>query len=154
MCGDNQVTAKGSKKWFVEFCCSPNSSCCRVAEACSIPYLGLSKDFGDLSDPGVIEQILFWFQETANKGESIDLYGSIPCGPYSPLQNLNIAVQGREYLEVLESKRAETEILVDNFCQVGEIALESGGSVSFEWPLRNGGWKQEQITQMILHFNM
>ena len=102
----------------------------------------------------MIEQILFWFQETANKGESIDLYGSIPCGPYSPLQNLNIAVQGREYLEVLESKRAETEILVDNFYQLGEIALESGGSVSLEWPLRNGGWKQEQITQMILHFNM
>ena len=145
---------KGSKKWFVEFCCSVNSACCRVSEACSIPYLGLSEEFGDLKDPMVIDQVMFWFQETAAKGETIDLYGSIPCAPYSPLQNLNLAVQGVEYEQALAGKRAETEILVDHFCQLSEVALESRGSSSFEWPLRNGGWKQEQITEMIIHFNM
>ena len=132
-------------------CCHPQSACCKVAESCSIPYLGLSKDFRDLTGPAIVEQIMFWFQETANKGEAIDLYGSIPCGPHPPLNK----VQGEEYLEVLASNRAVTETLVDNFCQLGEIAVESGAcSVSFEWLLTNEVWKEEQVIQMILHFNM
>jgi len=60
-----------------------------------------------------------------------------------------------EYLEVLASNRVVTETLVDNFCQLGEIAVESGAcSVSFEWLLTNEVWKEEQVIQMILHFNM
>ena len=123
-----QKKTKGSKKWFVEFCCSVNSACCRVSEAYSIPYVGLSEEFGDLRDPAVVDQIMFWFQETAAKGEAIDLYGSIPCAPYSPLQQVNLAVQGTEYEQVLAEKRADTEILVDHFCQLSEVAVESGGS--------------------------
>ena len=145
---------KSAKKWFVEFCCSENSACCRISESCSIPYLGLSENFGDLRDPAVIDQVMFWFQETTAKGEVIDLYGSIPCAPYSPLQNLNLAVQGHEYERILAEKRVDTETLVDHFCQLSEVALESGGSSSFEWPLCNSGWKQDQIIQMIVHFNM
>ena len=101
---------------------------------------------------GAVDQIMFWFQETAAKGEAIDLYGSIPCAPYSPLQQVNLAVQGTEYEQVLAKKRADTEILVDHFCQLSEVAVESGGSSSFEWPSSNWGPKQEQITEMIIHF--
>ena len=142
------------EKWFVEFCCSENSSCCRVAEACGIPYLGLSEEFGDLRDPVVIEQVMYWFIETSANGAAIDLWGSIPCGPYSPLQNLNVAVQGESYLEKLDDKRSDTLLLLDHFCQLAEVAVESGGSASFEWPLCNGGWKEEEVVQMILHFAM
>ena len=42
-----RVKTQNKRKWFVEYCCSENSACCRVADACSIPYLGLSRDFGD-----------------------------------------------------------------------------------------------------------
>ena len=30
------------KEWFVEFCCSSTSSCCKVCQQLEIPYLGLS----------------------------------------------------------------------------------------------------------------
>ena len=90
---------------------------------------------------------MFWFVETSSKGEQIDLYGSIPCAPYSPLQNLNRAVQGPSYDEVLADKRQDTHVLVDHFCQLGEVAVESGGSLSFEWPLMNGGWKPNKSSK-------
>ena len=58
-----RVKTQNKRKWFVEYCCSENSACCRVAEACSIPYLGLSRDFGDLTDPQVFDQVLYWFND-------------------------------------------------------------------------------------------
>ena len=128
------------KKWFVEYCCSENSACSRVAEANGIDYLGLSLGFGDLLDDQVFSQVLFWFQERKNNDEEIELWGSIPCGPYSPLQRLNVATQGPDYLKVLDHKREETDLLVDRFTQLASIAVESGGTVSFEWPKSSLGW--------------
>lgn len=145
---------KQGKKWFVEFCCSEGSACCRVAEACSIPYLGLTESFGDLTKPEIIDQILFWFEETCSKGESIDLWGSIPCGPYSPLQNLNLATQGPNFQQVLNEKRNATRVLLENFKSLAKVAVKSGGSVSFEWPLHNGGWHLDEVAQMIMDLNM
>ena len=52
------------KKWFVEYCCSENSACSRVAEANGIDYLGLSSGFGDLLDDQVFLKFFFGF----NKG--------------------------------------------------------------------------------------
>ena len=144
---------KGSK-WFVEFCCSDASACSRVAEACNIPYIGLSESFGDLTDPVVFDQVLFWFEERIDKGEAIDLWGSIPCGPYSPLQNFNVATQGPEYQKVLDDKRTITDTLLKNFKVLSKVALGSGGSASFEWPLRNGGWHLDEVVSMIVDLNM
>ena len=146
---------KGKKnKWFVEFCCSDSSACSRVAEACKIPYLGLSESFGDLTDPVVFDQVLFWFEERIQKGEAIDLWGSIPCGPYSPLQNLNLATQGPKYQEMLDDKRAITDTLLQNYIILAKLAVRSGGSASFEWPLRNGGWLLDEVVSMIVDLNM
>lgn len=152
-----QKTPKQKKlkgRWFVEFCCAERSSCCRVAEEFGINYLGLTEEFGDLTDPNVVGQILFWFKEKSSEGFALDLWGSIPCGPYSPLQNLNRAIQGEGYDQVLENKRKVTDILVEHFQQLATVAEESGGSVSFEWPLRNRGWEKDEIIQMIVQHQM
>ena len=53
--------AKRSKQkvvWFVEFACSKNSACSKLAAELGIPYIGFSMDVCDLSDPLHIEQIM------------------------------------------------------------------------------------------------
>eukprot|EP00435_Cladocopium_sp_Y103_P068674 s1190_g32.t1 len=137
------------KKWFVEYCCTESSSCCIVAEACGIPYLGLTESFGDLTDRSVFDQVQYWFQEVISKGEAIDLWGSIPYAPDSTLQQLNRADHKQ-----LERKRQVTEVLLDHFSILSELAVKSGGSVSFEWPLRNRGWSHDKLTQLISKHSM
>ncbi len=84
-------------------------------------------------------KFFFWFQERRDTGEEIELWGSIQCGPYSPFQRLNIATRGPDYLKVLDHTREETDLLVDRFTQLASIAVESGGTVSFEWPKSSPG---------------
>ena len=146
-------TKKSSRKeWFVEYCCSTNSSCCQVAAAHSIPYIGLSLSFGDLTEKGVQEQVHLWFKERVACGESIHLWGSISCGPWSPLQNLNIAVQGQVFEFKLQTKRAIALGLVQFFRVLADEAMESGGTVSFEWPKCCKGWIEPQVLEFISSF--
>ena len=142
------------KRWFVEFCCSAESSCKQVAEKLGLNYLGLSEEFGDLTDDQVFEQVEFWFQERMNLGEPIDLWGSIPCGPYSPLQHLNIAKQGEEFLVKLGKSREVTGVLLDRFATLAMIAEGSGGTISFEWPKGCEGWPLDEVIQMVVQFDM
>ena len=67
---------------------------------------------------------------------------------------MNVATQGPDYLKVLDHKRGETDLLVDCFTQLASVAIESGGTVSFEWPKSSLGWATDPITQMIVQFQM
>ena len=107
-----------------EYCCSDSSACCRVAAAHDIPYIGLSLKFGDLSAVEVQEQVHYWFKERTQVGETIHLWGSISCGPWSPLQNLNIAVQGQAFESRLEVKRLGAFGILPN---LGSRGYEVGG---------------------------
>ena len=122
------------KEWFVEFCCSSISSCCKVCQQLEIPYLGLSIDFGDMLDDGVFDQVEFWFQERVQQEECIHLFGSIPCGPFSPIQNLNIATKGEPFKKYLKKERKKSLKLVDRFCQLARVALVSGGVLPLNGP--------------------
>ena len=73
--------------------------------------------------------------------EVIHLFGSIPCGPFSPLQNLNLAVQGEQYQDYLFDRWSDT-------------AITSGGSSSFEWPKNSPGWKEGIVLSIIPRLNM
>ena len=125
-----------------------------MAEKLGLNYLGLSEEFGDLTDDQVFEQVEFWFQERMNLGEPIDLWGSIPCGPYSPLQHLNIAKQGEEFLVKLGKSREVTGVLLDRFATLAMIAEGSGGAISFEWPKGCEGWPLDEVIQMVVQFDM
>ena len=142
------------KEWFVEFCCSSTSSCCLVAQHFEIPYLGLSKDFGDILDDGVYEQIEYWMHERVQMGEKVRLFGSIPCEPFSPLQNLNLAVQGEPYQDYLQDQRRKSLDMVVKFDHLSEVAILSGGTSSFEWPKECRGWKESEVLSMISRFSM
>ena len=142
------------KEWFVEFCCSPNSSCCKVAEQLGINYLGLSEDFGNLLDDQVFEQVEYWFHERAQHQERINLFGSIPCGPFSALQNLNLHIQGERFQGYLQDERGKSLELVRRFHHLSKLAVQSGGSTSFEWPKNCQGWREPTVLNYVMDFNL
>ena len=43
--------------------------------------------FGDILDDGVYEQIEYWMHERVQMREKVHLFGSIPCGPFSPTKS-------------------------------------------------------------------
>ena len=139
------------KEWFVEFCCSSTSSCCKVCQQLEIPYLGLSIDFGHMLDDGVFDQVEFWFQERVQQEECIHLFGSIPCGPFSPIQNLNIATKGEPFKKYLKKERKKSLKLVDRFCQLARVALISGGVLPLNGPRIHQVGKEGEFCRWLLN---
>ena len=52
-------------------------------------------------------QVEYWFHEKVQENETIHLFGSIPCGPFSPIQNLNLATKGESFQEVSQEGTKE-----------------------------------------------
>ena len=114
----------------------------------------MSVDFGDLLDDGVFAQVEYWFHEKVQENETIHLFGSIPCGPFSPIQNLNLATKGESFKKYLKKERKKSLELVSRFRKLGLIAAASGGTVSFEWPKNCAGWKEQLVLCFITELNL
>ena len=102
----------------------------------------------------MFDQVLYWFNETSEKGEPIDLWGSIPCAPCCPPQHLSRARPGEAQDQKLQEKRQTIEALLDNYALLADVAVASGGSASFEWPLGCEGWEDDKLTNLISRLNM
>ena len=79
-----------------------------------------------------MQQVMLWAKEMGELGESFHLWGSLPCTPWSLWQNLNLHCLDETFKTNLMERRDESRILVDNFSALTDVALESGGSSSFE----------------------
>ena len=91
----------------------------KVCQQLEVPYLGLSVDFGDLLDDGVFAQVEYWFHEKVQENENHSfVFGSIPCGPFSPIQNLNLATKGESFKKYLKKERKKSLELVSRFPEV------------------------------------
>ena len=149
---------KRSKKnivWFVEFACSNNSECSKLAHERGIPYIGFSRDVCDLSNPHDIEQIKLWARERISLGESLHLWGSLPYAAWPSWQNLNAATLDEEFRQSLQERRDQSRKMVSSFSELTDLAVESGGSSSFEWPRYCSGWVEvDELVDMIVRHNM
>ena len=158
MCRDGGVTTRpkvqAKAEWFVEFCCSPLSSCCQVSHQLEVSYLGLSVDFGDLLDDGVMEQVEYWFHERVQHEESIHLFGSIPCDPLSFNWDINLPCRRKPYPEDLQCGQKQSLKWIERFMVPARIALLSGGSALFKWPKDSPGWRETVVLSMIEEFDM
>ena len=102
----------------------------------------------------MFDQVLYWFNEISHKGESIDLWGSIPCAPCGSPQHLSTAQPGEAQDQIPQEKRQTIEVLLDNYALLADVAVASGGSASFEWPVRCEGWEDDKLTSLISSLNM
>lgn len=149
--GPKSPKAKGKRKWFVEFCCSDNNSYCQVSEACSIPYLGLTESFGDLTNGNevVFDQVLYWCQVVVAQGDAIDLWGPLLTKISTKL--LKVEIKTKYWKPSVEPPPYCWTMCTSPNWRL--LLWTRGGSASFGWPLRNGGWEEDQATQMIIDFN-
>ena len=71
------------------------------------------------------------------------LWVALPCGPSSPIQNLNMLTP--EGYEAVQKKVAKSKKLAARALSLMEHQLQLGGEVVQEWPRYNGGWKFKSI---------
>ena len=120
-----------------------------------IPYIGLSKEVCDLPNPHHMHQVMMWANERKALGESIHIWGLLPCTPWCSWQHLNKHCLNEDFEENLEARQDESRVLVTNSSSLTEVALESGCSSSFEGPRWCSGWqKVEELTDMIAKHDM
>ncbi|CAE7029195.1 GIP [Symbiodinium natans] len=128
-----------------EFCCEPDSMLGQVNEENEINHFRLTESSSDMSCPKQTESL----KKLVQLFPGCDLWGSIPCGPWSQLQHLNIARLGNGFREKLRKKRQRSRRILKNFISVAEVVLAQGGHVSFEWPQGCSGWALPELTQFI-----
>lgn len=147
--------SRKSVTWFVEFAYSKSNSCSKVAQERGIPYIGFSRDVCNLTDPHYIEQIRMWAHERLELGELFHLWGSLPYTVWSSWQNLNDVVLSEAFTKNLSERRDESKHMMGNFADLTDLAVESGGSSSFEWPRYCSGWDEiEALSDMIVRYDM
>ena len=81
--------------------------------------------------------------------KDVHLWGSIPCTPWSQIQNLNIAQHGESFKEYLARERSHSLQILGRFLKLARIVKENGGTVVFEWTKSATGWNEKLVTRMI-----
>ena len=78
------------------------------------------------------------------------LWFSLPCGPYSPIQEL-FNENTPEKLQKSEERKSRSRKLISNALEVALLQLELGGEIGWEWPRDNRGWQLPKVQKF---FNM
>ena len=71
-----------------------------------------------------------------------DLWASIPCGPWSTWQYVNLSLHGAEFASHLNDLRRNSQVMFAAFLRASRAVRRGGGRVAFEWPRHCLGWKQ------------
>ena len=95
-----------------------------------ILYSGISNEGCDFTNPHHMHQVMMWANERKALGESIHIWGLLPCTPWCSWQHLNKHCLNEDFQENLEARQDESRVLVTNFSSLTEVALETGGSSS------------------------
>ena len=122
---------------IIEFCCDPNSSIGEQGEKIGIKVLRCTEQPGEniMTDVGYERA-----EQFARESPGCHLFGSVPCTPWTNLQNLNLAMHGEPFRKKLAEDRAESIRLIGRFIRLARIVHANGGTISFDWPTSSNGW--------------
>ena len=138
------ATRPGPKSTMFEFACSSKSQMGTTFEYLGINHVGLSEDFVDLLNEQCCQQVDYQIQEAAETAPP-HLWASIPCTSGSPWQFVNASTSGPEFRHNLQRQIAQSRLMFKSFVARAELVLSLGGSVTFEWPRYNMGWKRNDV---------
>ena len=102
-----------------------------MSESVGVQHIRLTKANGNVAKIEVQSQLLEVLD--SDDMNAVDLWGSIPCNPWSSWQRLNLKRLGPEFRRRLMAQRLESKTLLQFFFQLAEIVLRRGGRVHFEW---------------------
>ena len=121
-----QVTQSG----LMEFCTTSDSPLGKAAEAYGVRVTRSTMIHNNGLDDKNTESMLAEIE-----GENtIDLWGSVPCAPWSQYQHLRKSPYGKPYLKKLQAARRVSRKLLRNFCKLARAA-RGKGRIAFEWQL-------------------
>ena len=117
------------------YACSDESIIGQRAEQLDIKVVRLTKSLLDLEKPHDVEQAIGQLEQMPGA----DVYVSLTCTYFSPLQHLNVAVHGNEFSKKLKQSRRK-------------VAIKNHGRIAVEWPRSSGLWEtREWIAFMNKH---
>ena len=99
-----------NKPMMFEFCCSEHSKLGQVNESKGIDHIRLSLSNCNLEDETQIQSLL----SMMDRFKGADMWASIPCGPWSPWQNMALHRYGSKYRRKLKIKKNK----VRNYCRI------------------------------------
>ena len=138
---------------IIEFCCDENSNMGKLSKSIGLKHIRLTKSAGNMSDPCQVQQLLEGLESGHLDG--CDLWGALPCTPWSKWQSLNLSRLGPKFRARLLAKRAESQQLLGTFLEAAAIVLRRGGRIHFEWPKGCSGWALPELqlflTQPLIH---
>ena len=159
-----EVSAAASLKMFtnepclLEYCCSSDSQLGKSGAELGINVQRFGLDFGDLSSPEAIDRAVA-VAESAPPGTCGWL--SLPCSPWSVLQNLNIAIAEKKGPAVIKAlrfrlkrERAKSIVMLNGFARVARVLRAKGGYIAKEWPRHCHGWQDGNVLAFESEFSL
>ena len=133
---------------IIEFCCDEDSEI--GIQGKSTPHVEVLRC--TLKDDVTTKQGMQRCIDYVREYPGTHLFASIPCTPWSPIQELNIHLHGQSFEEYLAHEREKSLELMGKFITLARIVRSLGGTVCFEWPKGSTGWKEALTQRWIKEF--
>ena len=124
-----------------EFCCSSDSTLGLVNMTRGINHFRLSSDVCNMADDHEVDSLI----KIIEQFPGADIFGAIPCGPWSNWQKVNSSRYGKKFRKKLNKQRKKSLAILRNYIRCAEIVLRNGGHCAFEWPKGCDGWKIPEL---------
>ena len=135
---------------MIEFCTSSDSMIGQVAKEYGIHVVRCTESSLNVEQEGVIKSL----EKIVESKPGCDLWGSLPCGPWSQWQTMNTSRYGTEFSDRLDVQRMRSRLMIKKFHRLAKVVIRNGGRVNFEWPRFCVGWATNEIKRMIKELEM
>ena len=135
---------------MIEFCASDDSMMGRVAKEVGVHIVRCTETNLNIENDGVTKSLV----ELVEEKPGTDLWGSLPCRPWTLWQNMNLHLHGEAFAAKLEEDRRRSRLMVRKFRKLARATARKGGRVTFEWPRHCAGWALKEIQELIKELGM
>ena len=136
--GPPGAPATSAKSLLIEFACEADSTLSATMIESGGDAVRVHKDSFDILKDKDVRRLI----EIVRKNPKCDLWSSIPCGPWSTWQYVNLSQYGREFAAELNDARRQSQIMFAAFIRVSREVRKGGGRIAYEWPRHCLGWSQ------------
>ena len=120
-----------NERVLIEWMCDEQSAVCAAAESRATRTIRITEQSCDVDTSAGFEAAK---NVAKSFGSKVDLLLSIPCKYWCAWHRVNASVHGEAYKEWLLRMRLKAKLQLRRAIEVGDIVLDNGGRVLFEWP--------------------
>ena len=133
------------RRVLIEFACEPDSKLSATMLEQGGDAIRVHKESFDILKNEDMTRLI----EIVDQNPGCDLWGSIPCGPWSTWQYDNLSQYGPEFAVELNEARRTSMVMFAAFLRVAKRVRSKGGRIAFEWPRHCLGWKQPFMRRLL-----